>query len=257
MGIAGSRRDVGPGGCRRGQLRSQQGFPVINRYAVNKGETVLRVIRSDCYLYSPVAASRTSWTRDSQSDSRESSHWERLCSALLCSALLCSALFCSALLCSALLCSTLLCSALLCSALLCSALLCFALLWSALALACCAVDGWLGGWYKGSRANSRGNLTPASSDAGSDSLGSSASTDEHPLAPTRYLEQPGYCGITLAPPLPTVSHAKTLILLVVLPLRLLCFVFALVADSLSDYWSTRNNYNYNWFGKLDGTGRVP
>ena len=179
------------------------------------------------------------------------------CSAPLCSALLCSALLCSALLCSALLWSALLCSALLCSALLCSALLCFALLWSALALACCAVDGWLGGWYKGSRANSRGNLTPASSDAGSDSLGSSASTDEHPLAPTRYLEQPGYCGITLAPPLPTVSHAKTLILLVVLPLRLLCFVFAFVADSLSDYWSTRNNYNYNWFGKLDGTGRVP
>ena len=173
------------------------------------------------------------------------------------SALLCSALLYSALLCSALLCSALLCFALLCSGLLCSALLCFALLWSALALACCAVDGWLGGWYKGSRANSRGNLTPASSDAGSDSLGSSASTDEHPLAPTRYLEQPGYCGITLAPPLPTVSHAKTLILLVVLPLRLLCFVFALVADSLSDYWSTRNNYNYNWFGKLDGTGRVP
>lgn len=61
---------------------------------------------------------------------------------------------------------------------------------------------WLGGWYKGSRADSRGNLTPASPDAGSDSRGSGASADEHPLPPTRYLEHPGYCGITLVPRFP-------------------------------------------------------
>ena len=136
---------------------------------MNKGETVLRVIQSDCYLCSPVAARRTSWTRDNQSDSRENSHWEGLCSTL--------------------------------------------------AMVCCTLDGWLpglGGWYKGSRANSRESLTPASSDAGSDSHGSIASADEHPLAPTRYLEYPGYCRITLVPPFSTASYVKILFLLAVL-----------------------------------------
>lgn len=141
------RRDVDSRRQRDG-YEGSRGFPVINRYAVNKGETPSCGLSRATAISAPrvAAAVRLGLVTASQTAERERSHWGR-------------------------------------------------------AGGSCSL-AWLGGWYKGSRADSRGNLTPASPDAGSDSRGSGASADEHPLPPTRYLEHPGYCGITLVPRFP-------------------------------------------------------